>query len=876
MSKKKPPSPFPAEAPSGLYSHTDQEPYPSLRKLPEIDNKAVIVKNLPASYTGDSEHLQLFFESKKRVGRELDVQDVQIVNNAEAVVTFKTAEDANYILQHHKNSPLVIKECIIEIIPSVPRGTVRPKKESTQVKEESQSGNYVESNEVGGFRDCATFEDDYNSVVVTGFTYKVTHDALRYYFENKRKSGGGDILYVQVDREGRKAHITFLEKSDAREVVSRIHKLSDCDLTVVPFITSKVEVLFEDLPFNITEDSLKNYIGAKVRGSEVCTVTFNQNRDKAVVHFAENIDIQKVRDACTKHAIDGHHLKPKSIPVTTSITVFELPEDVTNDHVWYYFENKKRSCGGDVLNIDEHFEDGYCIVSFKQASVVQRVCSKRGGHSLCEVAVQVAPYNHFLGLPFGCDVSSHRDAAVITLGKHFYDTQAVQYTEPSAACGSEDNAIDQYCYNSVEVTGFTDDVTNDTFRYYFENKRKSGGGDILDVQVNREEGVAHIMFKEESDAMEVVSRTHKLNDCDLTVVPFITSKLEVLFEDLPYNITEDSLENYIGAKVRGSEVCKVTFNQNRDKAVVLFAENIDIQKVRDACTKHAIDGHHLKPKCIPVTTSIIVFELSENVTHDSVLYYFEYTNRSCGDDVLNIDEHFEDGYCIVSFKQARVAQRVCSRVGGHSLSGVAVKVALYNRFLGLPFGCEVASHHDALIITLGKESYDSYKLIFLNSNLSIQNEANALLHTCHAIVNDWGNDPIVVESTLTKDEPGYRKLEKEWESNVTKAITGVFDDISVSKRVVAEEAWSAMMKEVRGLKMTYPDDVVFIPEKVKVQVILVARTNKMDCSWKELTAVINRAIAFVKESKEKTTQEVKFSSWKMNYIQKSDFSNGFK
>ncbi|WAR22340.1 PAR10-like protein [Mya arenaria] len=395
----------------GLYSHTDQEPYPSLRKLPEIDNKAVIVKNLPASYTGDSEHLQLFFESKKRVGRELDVQDVQIVNNAEAVVTFKTAEDA-------------------------------------------------------------------------------------------------------------------------REVVSRIHKLSDCDLTVVPFITSKVEVLFE-----------------------------------------------KVRDACTKHAIDGHHLKPKSIPVTTSITVFELPEDVTNDHVWYYFENKKRSCGGDVLNIDEHFEDGYCIVSFKQASVVQRVCSKRGGHSLCEVAVQVAPYNHFLGLPFGCDVSSHRDAAVITLGKHFYDTQAVQYTEPSAACGSEDNAIDQYCYNSVEVTGFTDDVTNDTFRYYFENKRKSGGGDILDVQVNREEGVAHIMFKEESDAMEVVSRTHKLNDCDLTVVPFITSKLEVLFEDLPYNITEDSLENYIGAKVRGSEVCKVTFNQNRDKAVVLFAENIDIEPI---------------------------------------------------------------------------------------------------------------------------------------------------------------------------------------------------------------------------------------------------------------------------------------------------------
>ncbi|XP_052771711.1 protein mono-ADP-ribosyltransferase PARP14-like [Mya arenaria] len=875
MSTKRPLPPVPAEAPSGIYDHIDQE-NPSLLNLPQIDNRAVIVKNLPAAYTKDNEQIQLFFESKKRVGRELDVEDVQIVSNAEAVVTFKTAEDANYILQHHKDTPLVIKEYTIEIVPSVPKRTVRPKKESTQIKEDTQSGQYMEPAAAGGFRDGATVEDDYNSVVVTGFTDDVTDDALRDYFENKRKSGGGDTVDVQVDREGGVAHITFLEKSDAREVVSRTHKLSDCDLTVVPFITSKVEVLFEDLPNTITEDSLKNYVGAKVRGSEVCKVTFNHNRDKAVVLFAENIDIQKVRDACTKYAIDRHHLKPKCIPVTTSIIVYELPVDITHDSVKYYFENTNHSCGDDVLNIDEHFEDGYCIVSFKQASVVHRVCSKRGGHSLSRIAVQVAPYNPLLGLPFGCDVSSHHGAPVIALDKDSHDTHAVQYTEPSAAGGSEDNATDQNFYNSVEVTGFTEAVTDDTLRDYFENKRKSGGGDIVDVQVDREEGVAHITFKHDSDAKEVVSKDHRLCNCDLTVMPFIISKTEVLFEDLPDDCTDDNLEFYIEAKVRESEVRKLTFNQNRDKAVVLFAGNIDIQKVRDACTKYAIDGHHLKPKCIPVTTSIIVFELSENVTHDSVLYYFENTHRSCGNEISKIDEHFEDGYCIVSFKQASVAQRVCSKRGGHSLSGVAVKVALYNRFLGLPFGCEVSSHHDALIITLGKESYDSYKLKFMKSNLSIQNETNALLHTCHAIVNDWGNDPIVVESTLTKDEQGYRKLEKEWESNVTKVITGVFDDISVSKREVAEEAWSAMMKEVRGLIMTYPDDVVFIPEKVNKQIVLVARTNKMDCSWKELTTVINKAIALVKESKEKTTQEVKFSSWKMNYIQKSGFSNGFK
>ncbi|WAR22359.1 PAR14-like protein [Mya arenaria] len=374
MSTKRPLPPVPAEAPSGIYDHIDQE-NPSLLNLPQIDNRAVIVKNLPAAYTKDNEQIQLFFESKKRVGRELDVEDVQIVSNAEAVVTFKTAEDANYILQHHKDTPLVIKEYTIEIVPSVPKRTVRPKKESTQIKEDTQSGQYMEPAAAGGFRDGATVEDDYNSVVVTGFTDDVTDDALRDYFENKRKSGGGDTVDVQVDREGGVAHITFLEKSD----------------------------------------------------------------------------IQKVRDACTKYAIDRHHLKPKCIPVTTSIIVYELPVDITHDSVKYYFENTNHSCGDDVLNIDEHFEDGYCIVSFKQASVVHRVCSKRGGHSLSRIAVQVAPYNPLLGLPFGCDVSSHHGAPVIALDKDSHDTHAVQYTEPSAAGGSEDNATDQNFYNSVEM-----------------------------------------------------------------------------------------------------------------------------------------------------------------------------------------------------------------------------------------------------------------------------------------------------------------------------------------------------------------------------------------------------------------------------------------
>lgn len=46
----------------------------------------------------------------------------------------------------------------------------------------------------------------------------------------------------------------------------------------------------------------------------------------------------------------------------------------------------------------------------------------------------------------------------------------------------------------VRVTGFSTNTTQDALLNFFENTRRSGGGDIKDIQFNYDEGFADIIF----------------------------------------------------------------------------------------------------------------------------------------------------------------------------------------------------------------------------------------------------------------------------------------------------------------------------------------------------------------------------------------------
>ena len=46
------------------------------------------------------------------------------------------------------------------------------------------------------------------------------------------------------------------------------------------------------------------------------------------------------------------------------------------------------------------------------------------------------------------------------------------------------------------MSNLADNTTEDTLRFYFENRKRSGGGDVADVTLDMAAGVAWVVFKE--------------------------------------------------------------------------------------------------------------------------------------------------------------------------------------------------------------------------------------------------------------------------------------------------------------------------------------------------------------------------------------------
>ena len=70
----------------------------------------------------------------------------------------------------------------------------------------------------------------------------------------------------------------------------------------------------------------------------------------------------------------------------------------------------------------------------------------------------------------------------------------VEKFQPVVEVGMED--LQEDCEMILEVRGVSPSTSEDTVMVYFENTRRSGGGDIKNI-MKVEDGVFHIIFEEE-------------------------------------------------------------------------------------------------------------------------------------------------------------------------------------------------------------------------------------------------------------------------------------------------------------------------------------------------------------------------------------------
>ncbi|KAK3598391.1 hypothetical protein CHS0354_019795 [Potamilus streckersoni] len=508
-------------------------------------------------------------------------------------------------------------------------------------------------------------DEPIKKIKVTKLPDGAVEETLMNYFENMRRNGGGPIETIEyhpatssaiiefqeadaVDRVLKKQPLLFLKKQiSVEEYVEEKEEPPSCTIEVQGFVK------------NTTEDMLEMYFENSKRsgGGEVVGVVIECG--VALVTFADENVASSVCER--EHTLGGRKLnvslhlpKKKSsaveavkveedavVPVcTVEVRGYKMGSEAT---IELYFENAKRSGGDEIVKFDPFDSDGVIFITFASKEVARRVSELERQHVVA-----------------GC-----------TLDVKLYEPPKCKSTlKLPQICSKEPEESVPHC--TIAVRAVTRRMI-ETVPLYFENKKRSGGDEIVKFEYNEENEIAYITYESEEVARRVVKLgQHKLEGLPLKVKLFIPPQPRphyedrVLLEQLTSKITRDSLTNFLEARI-GLTPSEIFFGDEGDKAVIIFNEKIDFQKLEEACKQRSLEGKHLQPSKVHVSNCILVLNLKITTTEDEIELYFENEKRSWGGPVEKVEFKREEEYCLVYFED---------HASLHQVKGQALKVTL--------------------------------------------------------------------------------------------------------------------------------------------------------------------------------------------------------
>ncbi|XP_050992247.1 protein mono-ADP-ribosyltransferase PARP10 isoform X2 [Labeo rohita] len=233
---------------------------------------------------------------------------------------------------------------------------------------------------------------------------------------------------------------------------------------------------------------------------------------------------------------------------------------------------------------------------------------------------------------------------------------------------------------SLEILDLPDDFDLDLLSLYLDNKRRSGGGNV--VSLEKRGNHALVVFEDAETAARVLSKSHVLQKITLKVrrkPPKDPGKL--LLKGLNPQTSLDHVELYV-ENVTGL-TCETDFilypTPKKDMVLVHLKTPLgeDFQTLKDEVSKKTLNGATITLEQVESTDSILVANLSPNLTDDMLELYFE-SSHAGGADVLAVNM-LANGRAKVSFKDLKSVDCVLQK--SHNLEGTDLIVEPYFDFL---------------------------------------------------------------------------------------------------------------------------------------------------------------------------------------------------
>ncbi|XP_073677920.1 protein mono-ADP-ribosyltransferase PARP10 [Garra rufa] len=220
-------------------------------------------------------------------------------------------------------------------------------------------------------------------------------DLLSLYLDNKRRSGGGNL--VSLEKQGNHALVVFEDAETAARVVSKTHVLQKTTLTVrrkPPKDPGKL--LLKGLNPQTSLDHVELFVeNITGMGCETDFILYpSPSKDMVLVHLKTPLDtdFQTLKDEVSKKTLNGATVTLEQVESTDSILVANLSPTLKEDMLELYF-GSSRAGGADVLAVTM-LANGRAKVSFKDVKSVD--CILQNTHNLDNTDLVVQPYFDFL------------------------------------------------------------------------------------------------------------------------------------------------------------------------------------------------------------------------------------------------------------------------------------------------------------------------------------------------------------------------------------------------------------------------------------------------------------------------------------------------
>ncbi|XP_056006138.1 protein mono-ADP-ribosyltransferase PARP14-like isoform X3 [Ostrea edulis] len=685
-----------------------------------------------------------------------------------------------------------------------------------------------------------------NVLEVRGVSSSTSSDTVEMYFENTRCSGGGDIK--QIIREADVAfYIIFEEEGVMENVLRKKHKIEGTAIEVcryvpppppkpVPMYSNKFFI--KTLSGKTTKDGLEIFPEATTNIMP-SSIEYGELEGTALVTFEENLEVAMIK-------------------------VTNIPPDTSEDSLLFFFENRRKSGGGSIKELEYDPDTQSAVITFEDPAAVERVLGKVPIlFSGKQIGVEeFRPNIKEESTAEEPDTESENVLEVRGVSSSTSSDTVEMYFENTRCSGGGDikqiiREADVAFYIIFEEEGVMENVlrkkhkiegtaievcryvpppppkpvpmySNKFFIKTLSGKTTKDGLEIFpeattnimpsSIEYGELEGTALVTFEENLVMETVLRKKHKIEGTAIEVcryvpppppkpVPMYPNK--VFIKNLSDKTTKDGVENFLEAKTSTTPT-SIEYGELEGTALVTFDENLDFEKLQLACKKRSLYKSHLEVCPVPVTNCVIVRNVSEITSRDSLEFYFDNEKRSGVTGVLDVKMY--DGFGLVYFEEPEAVEVVCAK--SHRVDGQDLEVKIYYECLGQVESDEEGPFQPPGLLEL--TDLDTKKLQFLMKSPPNQEAVQKQLEVVYGKPvwpTNFKVNSLSIECTLTAETKDCRKICRIWEAKVKENMNKFLDLLLVIKHTTLKEAFPLVLNELKSLTISNPDAVAVILER---------------------------------------------------------------